>query len=153
MTPGSAKTNTGLSFSRTANMEPLRRLIRETFPNEDIKVQSSRDSLALTGRVSSAQVSERVLVVGAASLGRDVDDVAERRERLLRERLRDDHHGRFSLPANPIAHSPMRRVSPTVHSMTSISTKASAIKTPDTAATRASSVASIARDCVFFPVK
>jgi pilus assembly protein CpaC len=41
------------------NLDPLRRLLKETFPAEEIKVQSSRDSLSLTGRVSSAQVSER----------------------------------------------------------------------------------------------
>src|SRR3954454_3594117 len=30
------------------NLDPLRRLLRETFPKEDIQVQSSRDSLSLT---------------------------------------------------------------------------------------------------------
>src|SRR5271155_5751225 len=30
------------------NLEPLRRLLKETFPNEDVRVVSSRDSLALT---------------------------------------------------------------------------------------------------------
>src|SRR5579872_5433107 len=41
------------------NLEPLRRLIKETFPGEDIHVQSSRDSLSLTGRVGSKDVSDR----------------------------------------------------------------------------------------------
>ncbi len=33
--------------------QPLRRLLKETFPSEDIHVQSSRDSLSLTGKVSN----------------------------------------------------------------------------------------------------
>lgn len=41
------------------NLEPLRRLLKETFPNEDIHVQSSRDSLSLTGRVASKDDSDR----------------------------------------------------------------------------------------------
>ena len=48
-----------------ANLEPLRRLIKETFPLEDIKVQSSRDSLSLTGRVSGPGVSERAAAMSA----------------------------------------------------------------------------------------
>jgi pilus assembly protein CpaC len=41
------------------NLEPLRRLLKETFPKEEIHVQSSRDSLSLTGRVSGKEVAER----------------------------------------------------------------------------------------------
>jgi len=41
------------------NLEPLRRLLKETFPNEDIHVQSSRESLSLTGKVTSKDVAER----------------------------------------------------------------------------------------------
>ncbi len=41
------------------NLEPLRRLLQETFPKEDIHVQSSRDSLSMTGHVSSKDVAER----------------------------------------------------------------------------------------------
>jgi len=41
------------------NLEPLRKLLRETFPNEDIHIQSSRDSLSLTGKVTSKDVAER----------------------------------------------------------------------------------------------
>jgi len=41
------------------NLEPLRRLLKETFPREDIHVQSSRDSLSLTGRVSSKDAADR----------------------------------------------------------------------------------------------
>jgi len=45
------------------NLEPLRRLIKDTFPNETIHVESSRDSLALTGLVSTKEIAERAVVL------------------------------------------------------------------------------------------
>ena len=47
------------------NLEPLRRLYRETFPTETIHVQSSKESLSLTGSVSSAGVAERATALAA----------------------------------------------------------------------------------------
>src|ERR1019366_9441124 len=47
------------------NLEPLRRLLKETFPAEQLNIQSSRDSLSLTGRVSSKEVAERATVLAA----------------------------------------------------------------------------------------
>src|SRR5580698_7645642 len=41
------------------NLEPLRKLLKDTFPKEDIHIQSSRDSLSLTGRVTNKEVAER----------------------------------------------------------------------------------------------
>jgi len=41
------------------NLEPLRRLLKETFPNENFALVASRDSLALNGRVSSKELAER----------------------------------------------------------------------------------------------
>lgn len=41
------------------NLDPLRRLLKDTFPEENIHVQSSRDSLSLTGRASSKDVADR----------------------------------------------------------------------------------------------
>src|ERR1700685_1894259 len=41
------------------NLEPLRKLLKETFPKEDIHVQSSRESLSLTGRITNKDVAER----------------------------------------------------------------------------------------------
>jgi pilus assembly protein CpaC len=41
------------------NLEPLRKLLKETFPKEDIHVQSSRESLSLTGSVTNKDVAER----------------------------------------------------------------------------------------------
>ena len=47
------------------NLEPLRKLMKDTFPNEDIHVQSSRDSLSLTGRVTSKAVSDQAAALAA----------------------------------------------------------------------------------------
>jgi pilus assembly protein CpaC len=41
------------------NLEPIRRLLKETFPGEAIHIQAARDSLSLTGRVSSKDVADR----------------------------------------------------------------------------------------------
>src|SRR5665213_2386456 len=41
------------------NLEPLRQLLKETFPSPDIHVQSSRDSLSLTGRVANKDIGDR----------------------------------------------------------------------------------------------
>lgn len=50
------------------NLEPMRRLVRETFPTEDIDVRASRDSLALIGKASSQAVADRALALVAASV-------------------------------------------------------------------------------------
>jgi pilus assembly protein CpaC len=54
------------NISVDQNLEPLRRLLRETFPKEEIVVITSRDSIALNGRVSSKEVAERVTALSAA---------------------------------------------------------------------------------------
>jgi pilus assembly protein CpaC len=41
------------------NLEPLRKLLKDTFPKEDIHIQSSRESLSLTGRVSTKDAGDR----------------------------------------------------------------------------------------------
>ncbi|MDP9171416.1 MAG: pilus assembly protein N-terminal domain-containing protein [Acidobacteriota bacterium] len=41
------------------NLEPLRRLLKETFPKDDIHVQSSRESVSLTGRVLNKDTADR----------------------------------------------------------------------------------------------
>lgn len=58
------------------NLEPLRRLIKETFPSEDIHVQSSRDSLSLTGRVSSKDVADRVTALATPFAKTIVNDLS-----------------------------------------------------------------------------
>ncbi|MGA2182305.1 MAG: pilus assembly protein N-terminal domain-containing protein [Bryobacteraceae bacterium] len=47
------------------NLDPLRRLLAETFPNAEIHVQSSRDSLSMTGRVPSKDVADRAMALAA----------------------------------------------------------------------------------------
>lgn len=47
------------------NLEPVKRLLKETFPNEDIRVQSARDSVTLVGTVSSKEVADRAAAVVA----------------------------------------------------------------------------------------
>jgi pilus assembly protein CpaC len=50
------------------NLEPLRRLVRETFPDEEIDIRASRDSLALVGTATSQVVADRALALVAASV-------------------------------------------------------------------------------------
>lgn len=47
------------------NLDPLRRLLRDTFPGESIQVQVGRTSLSLVGKVSSTAVSERAAALAA----------------------------------------------------------------------------------------
>ncbi|MBI4903285.1 MAG: type II and III secretion system protein family protein [Acidobacteria bacterium] len=48
------------------NLEPLRRLLKDTFPDEDIRVQATRDSLSLTGRVTTQPVADRATVLATS---------------------------------------------------------------------------------------
>src|ERR1700730_1020674 len=41
------------------NLEPIQKLLKDTFPNETIDVRAARDSASLNGRVSSQMVSDR----------------------------------------------------------------------------------------------
>ena len=45
------------------NLEPIRKLLKETFPTEEIKVQAARDTVSLTGRVANKDVSDRVALL------------------------------------------------------------------------------------------
>ncbi len=47
------------------NLEPLRLLLKETFPTQDIHVQSSRDSLSLTGQVTNKDTAERATALAS----------------------------------------------------------------------------------------
>ncbi len=48
------------------NLEPLRRILKESFPAEIIDVHSARDTVTLTGIVSSKDVSDRATAMAAA---------------------------------------------------------------------------------------
>ncbi len=50
------------------NLEPLRQLLKETFPHEQLELKATRESLALVGRASSRAVAERALALVAASV-------------------------------------------------------------------------------------
>lgn len=45
------------------NLEPLRRMLKDTFPTESIQVQSTKDSIALTGQVSTKDIAERAIAM------------------------------------------------------------------------------------------
>jgi pilus assembly protein CpaC len=47
------------------NLEPLRRLLKETFPREDIHIQGARDSISITGKVTTQAVADRAVLLAA----------------------------------------------------------------------------------------
>lgn len=49
-------------------LDPLRALLRETFPGEEIDVRAARDSVALVGRASTQAVAERALALAAGTM-------------------------------------------------------------------------------------
>src|SRR4051812_12592047 len=53
------------------NLEPLRRLLKESYPSEQVDVRSSRDTISLNGTVATKEISERVAVI-AAGFGKTV---------------------------------------------------------------------------------
>ena len=53
------------------NLEPIRKILSSTFPNENIQVQAARDTLALTGVVSSQLVADRAIAL-VTPLGKTV---------------------------------------------------------------------------------
>src|SRR6202161_2743004 len=48
------------------NLDPLRRMLKETFPFDDITVRTSRDTLALSGSVRSKEEGDRAVAVAGA---------------------------------------------------------------------------------------
>jgi pilus assembly protein CpaC len=51
------------SINVEQNLEPLRRLLKETFPNETIQIQSTKDSISLTGNVSGKDIADRAIAL------------------------------------------------------------------------------------------
>jgi pilus assembly protein CpaC len=45
------------------NLDPLRRLLRDTFPDENISLEAGRESLVLVGSVSSQAIADRALAL------------------------------------------------------------------------------------------
>ncbi len=50
------------------NVEPMRKLLREAFPEEQIDLRASKESLALVGHASSQTVADRALALIASSV-------------------------------------------------------------------------------------
>jgi len=53
------------------NLEPIRRILKETYPDDLIQISSARDSVTLNGRVSDKATSDRVAAL-VASLAKTV---------------------------------------------------------------------------------
>jgi pilus assembly protein CpaC len=58
------------------NVDPLKRMLRESFPAETIEVRTSRDSISLNGRVSSKDTSDRALAIAATFAKTVVNNLA-----------------------------------------------------------------------------
>ena len=48
------------------NLDPLRRMLKETFPMDDIQVRSSRDTLSLSGSVRNKEEGDRAVAVAGS---------------------------------------------------------------------------------------
>src|SRR3984885_3342636 len=76
------------------NLEPLRQLLKETFPSQDIHVQSSRDSLSLTGRVANKDIGDRAAALATpfaktVVMNLQLAEPAAEKQILLRIKLAD----------------------------------------------------------------
>ncbi len=60
-----AKTGLRTMYNVTVehNLDPIRRLLKDTFPNENIGLVAGRDSITLIGTVSSKEVADRALAI------------------------------------------------------------------------------------------
>src|SRR6185369_16202843 len=47
------------------NLEPLRRILQDTYPGEKIDIHSSRDSLTLNGTVSTKEIADRAVALSS----------------------------------------------------------------------------------------
>jgi pilus assembly protein CpaC len=73
-----SKTNQRKTYNVTVepNLEPLRRLLRETFPEEQMDVVATKESLALVGRASSQAVADRALSLVTGSVKGAISNVS-----------------------------------------------------------------------------
>lgn len=73
------------------NLDSLRKLLKDTFPTDNIRVESSRDSLALTGLVSNKDVADRAMVLAtpfAKNIVNNVQITAAAREKQVLLRVK-----------------------------------------------------------------
>jgi len=63
-----SKTDQRMFYNVTVelNIEPLRRILQDTFPDEKIEIHSSRDSVSLNGVVSSKDTADRAVALAAS---------------------------------------------------------------------------------------
>ena len=59
------------NLSVDQNLEPIRSLMKATFPKEDIRVEAARDSVSLVGNVSTQQIADKATAL-ATPLARTV---------------------------------------------------------------------------------
>jgi pilus assembly protein CpaC len=74
------------------NLEPLRELLKETFPDQEIDLRATRESLALVGRASTQAIADKALALIAATVKNptnllQVPPAAPERQVLLRVRF------------------------------------------------------------------
>src|SRR5713226_8095076 len=62
-----AKTGERMFYNVTVdlNLDPLRKILRDSFPNEQINPDSSRDALSLNGNISSPLVGDRAVALAS----------------------------------------------------------------------------------------
>src|SRR5690242_11874804 len=51
------------SVTVEANLESIQKLLKDTFPNENIDIRATRDSASLVGRVSTQMVADRAVAL------------------------------------------------------------------------------------------
>jgi pilus assembly protein CpaC len=73
-----SKTNQRKTYNVTVepNLEPLRRLVRETFPEEQMDIIATKESLALIGRASTQVVADRALALVGSSVKGAISNVS-----------------------------------------------------------------------------
>lgn len=57
------------------NVDPLRQILRDSFPDDNIQVNTSGETISLNGAVSSPEVADRALVLASAFAGTVVDNM------------------------------------------------------------------------------
>lgn len=68
------------------NLEPIRKILKETFPDEQIEVRSARDSVTLNGTVSTQAISDRAAAL-TASLAKTVVNNLQLRPALIDKQI------------------------------------------------------------------
>jgi pilus assembly protein CpaC len=59
---------TAYDVTSEPDLEPMRRMLRQSFPDDDIDLRATRESLALVGRARTQAIADRALALVAASV-------------------------------------------------------------------------------------